>query len=283
MIHYYTYYSVGGYKDMYLGSEASEAERAYYLPLLDVEEQQAKEENDAKLIAKVARQKKLERISILTQTENFGLPKTANTLVTHGSYSLIFTHLEGTKYIIVVRGLNAKDSVPFLLSIMSDSADDLLRMNRIATYIAANTEIAKKELAACLHYDPTENGLCVELIQLNKWIECVAADQANDYFQTVEGKTIRLTARKNQISLLLVPQGVTPGYAIRELSMIQEVDCAFCELNVLPKDNPKEALRRKELWTEKERQRKIRQMKYVAIGATAILLVGGLVIMCSRS
>ena len=46
MIHYYTYYSVGGYKDMYLGSEASEVERAYYLPLLDVEERQAKEEND---------------------------------------------------------------------------------------------------------------------------------------------------------------------------------------------------------------------------------------------
>lgn len=283
MIHYYTYYSVGGYKDMYLGSEASEAERAYYLPLLDVEERQAKEENDEKLLAKVSRQKKLEQISILTQTENYGLPKTANTLVTHGSYSLIFTHLEGNKYIIVVRGLNAKDSVPFLFSLMSDSADDLPRMNRLATYIAANTETSKKELAACLHYDPAENGLCVELSQLNKWIECVAADRANDYFQTVDGNSIRLIARKNQISLLLVPQGVTTGYAIRELSMSQEVDHAFCELNVLPKDNHKEALRRKELWAEEERLRKIRQMKYVAIGVTSILLVGGLVIMCSRS
>lgn len=283
MIHYYTYYSVGGYKDMYLGSEASESERAYYLPLLDVEEQQANEENDEQLLAKVSRQKKLEQIGILTQTENYGLPKAANTLVTHGSYSLIFTHLEGTKYIIVVRGLNAKDSVPFLLSIMSDSTDDLPRMNRLATYIAANTETSKKELAACLHYDPAENGLCVELSQLNKWIESVAADRANDYFQTVEGTSVRLIARKNQISLLLVPQGVTTGYAIRELSMSQEVDHAFCELNVLPKDSPKEALRRKELWEEEERRRKIRLMKYVAIGATAILLVGGLVIMCSRS
>lgn len=283
MIHYYTYYSVGGYKDMYLGSEASEAERAYYLPLLDVEERQAKEENDKMLLAKVARQKKLEQISILTQTENYGLPKAANTLVTHGSYSLIFTHLEGNKFIIVVRGLNARDSVPFLLSLMSDSADDLPRMNRLATYIAANTETSKKELAACLHYDPAENGLCVELSQLNKWIECVAADRANDYFQTVEGNSVRLIARKNHISLLIVPQGVTIGYAIRELSMSQEVDNAFCELNVLPKDNSKEALRRKELWAEEERVRKIRLMKYVAIGTTAILLVGGLMIMCSRS
>lgn len=283
MIHYYTYYSVGGYKDMYLGSEAIKTERAYYLPLLDVEEKQANEENDATLKAKVERQKKLAHIGILTQSNNYGLPKAANTLVTHGSFSLVFTHLEGNKYIVVVRGLKAKDSVPFLLSLMCDSPGDLPRMNRLATYIASNADTAKKELAGCLHYDPKENGLCVELSQLNKWVDRVAVDQANDQLTTADGRSVRLTARKNRISLLLVPQGVTCDYALRELSMGQEADNAFSEQMILPNDNPKERLRRKELWAEEERLRKIRQIKYVAAGAVAILLIGGVVMMCTRS
>lgn len=36
MLRYYSYYSVGGYKDFYLGSNADQFEASYYLSLLPV-------------------------------------------------------------------------------------------------------------------------------------------------------------------------------------------------------------------------------------------------------
>ena len=246
MIHFYTYYSVGGYKDMYLGSEGSDAERAYYLPLLPVEKKQAEEEHDTVLLAKVERQQQLPKIGILTQEENFGLPRAANTLVTHGSYSFAYTYLEGDKHIMVIRGLSAKDTVQFLFSLMSDSREDLPRMNRLATYIVTNPTTSRKELAACLHYDPLENGLCVELAQLNAWVKRVASDSANDWFSMVNGQTEHIEARQDKMAILLVPDGVKASYALGELAMSVASGFAFCELMVLPKDDPAEARRRQD-------------------------------------
>ena len=50
MLRYYSYYSVGGYKDFILGTSEDKQEATYYLPLLSVLEKRAKtDENAAKL------------------------------------------------------------------------------------------------------------------------------------------------------------------------------------------------------------------------------------------
>lgn len=283
MIHYYTYYSVGGYKDMYLGSEGCDAGRAYYLPLLPVEKKQAENEHDTELLAKVERQQQLPKIGVLSQEDNFGLPSTANTLVTHGSYSFAYTYLEDDKHIMVIRGLSAKDTVPFLFSLMSDSREDLPRMNRLATYIVANPTTSRKELAACLHYDPLENGLCVELAQLNAWVKRVASDRANDRFSLVNGQTVHIKARQGKMALLLVPDGVKVSYALGELAMSVALGPAFCELLVLPKDDPAEARRHQDWWAEEEHRRKVRQRIIIAVGASlAFLFIGGMIMISTR-
>ena len=42
MLHFYTYYSVGGYKDMYLGNSGmTDVAQTYYLPLLPSMKQKA--------------------------------------------------------------------------------------------------------------------------------------------------------------------------------------------------------------------------------------------------
>ena len=36
MIRYYTYYSCGGYKDLFIGSDVDQADASYFIPLLNV-------------------------------------------------------------------------------------------------------------------------------------------------------------------------------------------------------------------------------------------------------
>ena len=47
MLRYYSYYSVGGYKDFILGTSEDKQEATYYLPLLPVLEERAKTDEDA--------------------------------------------------------------------------------------------------------------------------------------------------------------------------------------------------------------------------------------------
>lgn len=47
MLRYYSYYSVGGYKDFILGTSEEKQEATYYLPLLPVLEERAKTDEDA--------------------------------------------------------------------------------------------------------------------------------------------------------------------------------------------------------------------------------------------
>ena len=54
MLRYYSYYSVGGYKDFYLGSNADQFDASYYLSLLPVWEKRAQEKEDAELQKEVA-------------------------------------------------------------------------------------------------------------------------------------------------------------------------------------------------------------------------------------
>ena len=47
MLRYYSYYSVGGYKDFILGTSEDKQEATFYLPLLPVLEERAKTDEDA--------------------------------------------------------------------------------------------------------------------------------------------------------------------------------------------------------------------------------------------
>lgn len=288
MIHFYTYYSVGGYKDMYLGNEQSEAERKYYLPLLPIMKRQAVEEMDAKLAAKVKHQEALAQIRILTQQENFGFPKVANTLITHGSYSLIFTHLEGEKYILVLRGIMGKDkdengrSIPFLLSLMCDSEADLLRMTRLVGYIAMRTKTAKQEIAECLHYDPVENGLCFEQKLLRRWIDNITSGNVHDGIMLVSGHPLRISPKYGSIALMLLPRGVSKEYALGELALNKTVMNAFCENMILPADDQAEAILRRKEWAEVEKRQQRRLWSLAAVTFVSIILISSLVYMCAR-
>ena len=271
---------------MYLGNSGMSISKAYYFPLLSYEKSQAEKNNDADLMVKVKRQEQLPAIYILSQENYYGLPQTAEPLVTHGGFSLIYTHLDGDNYIIVVRGIVAEGSNPFLLSFMWDSATDIPQMNRLATYIACHAKTAKAELATFINYDPLENGLCVDLQRLNNWVKNICGDPTNDILDLVNRDSLQIHARRDTIALLLIPNGVDIPYALTTLNLGKKQDQAICELMVLPKDDPKEGQRRLEWWKEKQLQKqnsdKKHLLKKIAIGAFVLGAIAALLYRCKK-
>lgn len=286
MIHYYSYYSVGGYKNMYLGNSGMSVSKAYYFPLLSYEKSQAEKNNDADLMVKVKRQEQFPAIHILSQENYYGLPQTAEPLVTHGGFSLIYTHLDGENYIIVVRGIIVEGSNPFLLSFMCDSAIDIPQMNRLATYIACHAKTAKAEMATFINYDPLENGLCVDLQRLNNWVKNICGNSANDILDLVNRETLQINARRDTIALLMVPNGVDIPYALTTINLRKKPDQAICELMVLPKDDSNEGQRRYEWWKEKQMQtqnsNKKHLLKKIIIGAFVLGALAALLYRCTK-
>lgn len=274
---------------MYLGnSEKSDCAKTYYLPLLQNMIAKAKVAKDEDLVKKVAEQETLPKIKLLTKSDSHGLPKEANTLVTHGGYKLIYTHLEGDKYIIVLRDIEGTDkdesgrSIPFLLSIMCDDKEDLRSMNSIATYLVNYMSTAEKRISSMLYYDPIVNGLCFELEKMNQFIE--EASRYNEEIELVNNKTIFAKCANDEIGLLVLPQGIDKGYALKELAMNKKTMAVLTVSSILPKDNIEEAKVLKERWVRDEVERKRQIRKKIAIGVTSAVVLGGIAIyLMSRS
>lgn len=278
MLHFYTYYSVGGYKDMYLGNtDMKGIERTYYLPLLPNMKLKA-EKGDTAMQEKVAQLSILPKIEILSPINRYGLPKSVDKITTHGGYQMIYTHLEGDKYIIVVRDIQGagKDengrSIPFLISIMCDSASDLPVMNKVAAYFASNNQTIQDKLVYLLHYDAQVNGLCFELSQATDWINSL------DKSPTIEiaGNRVRdIKASKGNVALLVTSSGINKDYIIKELSISTSIQEYISSDWLIPSDNPQKAEAIRESWemVEAVKRRKIRQG--IVIGA---IVVGGLML-----
>lgn len=288
MLHFYTYYSVGGYKDMYLGNDGQKEEKRYYLPLLPVEKAQAKENNDATLMAKVEHQLALPTIELLTNDNRFGLPRLANKITTHGGFVVIFTHLEGEKFFIVLRGIQGSDKdengrpIPFLMSFLSDSTGDLQKMRRLAGYLAQYTQTAKKELAAFLHYDPLENGLCFEQARMLQWLGQVVANSQYETLSLANGEKVQIPSAKEEVALLVTAQSVSAKYVLDEISLPKASRYAMSEKMILPKDNPALAEQYKQEW-EEERKRKIRFWTKIGVVLLALILCISLIGKCSHN
>ena len=137
MLRYYSYYSVGGYKDFILGTNEEKQEATYYLPLLPVLEERAK--TDANAAKQVQQLKELPQIHQLSADETYSLPKSARKLFSHAGYKLIYRHLEGDYYALALRNISgkAKDEhgrvIPFMFVILGDSKNDLNALDVLAT------------------------------------------------------------------------------------------------------------------------------------------------------
>lgn len=240
MLKYYSYYSVGGYKDFMLGDSESKEDATFYFPLLPVFEERAL--NNSEAAKQVAELKALPEIKQLSSENTYGLPSSANVLFSHAGYKLIYKHLEGDKYALALRDIspNSKDetgrSIPFLFVIIGDSSD-VRTLDILAAYMACNVKQVEKILSQLLYMDMEKNGLRFELAKLNKWIIEIVKQSPSTTIPTISGGQ-KIHAIKNKVALILLPSGITMTKAVSEQNLKTNEIVAVPQSEVISKEDP---------------------------------------------
>ena len=219
MLRYYAYYSVGGYKDFILGTSQSGVEATYYLPLLPVLEERAKE--DIEVSKTLDSLKRLPSIKQLSASETYNLPISARTMFSHAGYKLIYRHLEGTYYALALRDISDKNkdehgrAIPFMFVITGDNAEDLKSLNLLTAYFASHIKSVEAVVSKYLYMDIEKNGLKFEVEKFNDWIKTIIRNTPSSILPTMNGKTI-IKAEQNSVALLVIPEGIPEQKAITE-------------------------------------------------------------------
>ena len=214
MIKYFAYYSVGGYKDMYLGNSEMKEEHTYYSPFYSQWKSNTLPE---KFIDRMKEQfeylDKQTHIKILTATDK-DLPKDAGKFVSHSGFKLACCTLNNGSTTIALKDLNGceKDenerSIPFMLQLMSDDAETQIAL---ADYIRTHLETEEKFLANLFEYNANYNCLQFNIAKLNAWIK----DVVENKIYTVNNNS---TTRK--LHILVLSNGVTKEYVLSELGIL---------------------------------------------------------------
>ena len=280
MLRYYSYYSVGGYKDFILGTSEEKQEATFYLPLLPVLEERAKTDEDAAKL--FDQQKDLPKIQQLSAEQPFNLPTSARVLFSHAGYKLLYKHLEGDYYALALRNIsaNTKDehgrSVPFMFVITGDTKHDVEVLNILATYFACNIKGVEAILSKYLFMDIDVNGLKFELAKFNSWLKAVVANNSLTILPTMDGgKSIH--AQIGNVALLVLPEGITEQkLGTMEITSVKEIE-------ILSKENPdrlvKQILSIAEELKEERKKNATFKKGMIAAGAAG-LFVGAFIASC---
>jgi hypothetical protein len=103
MIKLYAFYSIGGYKDLYLGELKPDCSSTYFLPLLSIMKKRNKEE-EREIVANLEALPKIERI---TSSNSYGFPQECSMLFSHGGYILLYKTLNDGRSCLVLRDLTS--------------------------------------------------------------------------------------------------------------------------------------------------------------------------------
>ena len=214
MIKYFAYYSVGGYKDMYLGNNEMNEEYTYYSPFYSQWKSNTLPE---KLVDRMKEQleylDKQTHIKILTATDE-DLSKDATKFVVHSGFKLACCTLNNGATTIALKELkgNAKDenerSIPFMLQLLSD---DVNTQVALAEYIRTHLEAEEAFFANLFEYNANYNCLQFNIAKLNAWMKDVVENKLN---------AVNDTSKTQRLHMLVLSNGVTKEYVLSELGML---------------------------------------------------------------
>ncbi len=172
MIKLYAFYSVGGYKDMFLGTLSQESSSTYFLPLLSI----MKKRNNPAEQDQVAMLDKLQRVEIIYKENDWGFPDECNRLFSHGGYTIIYKTLCNGMSCIALRNLTGSmrdeegRSTPFNLLFIAENVEDNYTLDKVAMYCKDHLQETNSILSPTIVYDATVNGLRVDLHNIYNWI-----------------------------------------------------------------------------------------------------------------
>lgn len=170
MIRYYTYYSCGGYKDLYIGSDADQVDASYFIPLLNV----WKKSDKPGMTEKVAKAESVQNVKLITSTYNYGFPSECNLMFSHGGYNAIYRTLKDGRTCLCIRDIsnNSKDEegrdIPFNFFFLADDKESINKLDILALDYITNGSQIKGLIADSISYDPIVNGVKFNLSKLNK-------------------------------------------------------------------------------------------------------------------
>jgi hypothetical protein len=240
MLKYYSYYNIGGYKDMFLGDSNMKTDKTYFLPLLPIWKKKASA-GDSDLAAKVKSLEALTSIKIVTRDESYGLPNSAKILFTHGGYKAMLTSSDSGEAIFAIRDIESpsKDesgrTIPFLLVIVGSSESDKIVLEKVAAYAAAHLDSFSKKVSNLFSYDSEKNGLAFDLSTFTSYLSKIAECSSNSLL-TMQGEVL-LETKKADVPLLILPEGINKSLAIQEQNLsgkrVKTVDL----IDIIPLDN----------------------------------------------
>lgn len=214
MIRIYGYYSVGGYKDMYIGSSQDKDELRYFLPLLPVMRRR-KTNADIKALAW---QEKLPQIELLKNENMLGFPEVCKKLFSHGGYIALYETLPDGKTCLAVRDIpnSQKDDegreTPFNLLFLADDEEGIRTLDAVALAMKADIRGWLNAFTPLFFYEPKSNGIAFRLAALLKLMdECPKDKQFKhipgmvDYIMVARAQDTSLTCKE----LKLEPDKVT--------------------------------------------------------------------------
>lgn len=283
MLRYYSYYSIGGYKDLYLGSDEDKTEETFYLPLLSVLEEESKTDENAR--RQFDEFSELPKIYQLSDKDNYGLPSGAASLFSHAGYKVLYKHVQGKTHALAIRDITcgSKDemgrSIPFLMVITGDTPNDVRNLDIIATYITSYLKSSEETISSFIGYDRDKNGLRFKLAEFNNWIDRIVQESHSNKVVSLSG-VIRVNGSPGKVALLILPPGINKQAAIDEQNLI-EYDIISANMNdIICKSDTERLINQLEETTEELNRVKASyaMMKKTAIGAGIIGFIMGLVL-----
>ena len=288
MLRYYSYYSIGGYKDLYLGSDEDNTEETFYLPLLSVLEKESKTDENAR--RQFDKLNELPRIYQLSDKNNYGLPSGAASLFSHAGYKVLYKHIQGGTHALAIRDITcgSKDemgrSIPFLMVMTGDTPDDVRKLDIITTYITSYHKSSEEIISSFIGYDKDKNGLRFKLAEFNNWIDRIVRETNSNKVVSLKG-VIRVTGTSGKVALLVLPSGISDQTAIEEQNLMGYNIKSVNMNDIICKSDTERLISQLEEATEELNRVKASyaKMKKVAAGAGIVGFFMGLVLRsCSR-
>ncbi|MBQ8778147.1 MAG: hypothetical protein IJZ49_00340 [Alistipes sp.] len=281
MLRFYTYYSVGGYKDLYLGNSEMDDEFTYLLPLLAIQKKRAETDSDERLLERVKHLDALPKILLVNQASPYGFPKSGARLVSHGGYKLVYTHLEEDSYVLILRDILGENkdesgrSVPFLIMLVADNVQDARKLATIAAFWSNNIDSVSDKIATMLLYDADVNGVKFCLRQFNVFVEYCANRQ--NYIETVSDRVV-VVAEPDMVGALLMSSNLYRKQIVEELGLYDRRIKHIPLEHVLPLDNPQKAA---QMRAKAQREAKFGRQKMLYMIAACAVIVGIIVLLFS--
>lgn len=209
MIRYFTYYSCGGYKDIYIGSDKDSASESYLVPLLNM----WKKNNKPADAEKIKRAESVQQVELITKNNTAGFPSECDLMFSHGGYNAIYRTLSDGRVCLCIRDIPnvTKDEegrdIPFNFLFVADGKESIEKLDGLALeYLKRGKEI-NGLIANAISYDGIVNGVKFDLTKLDALI---STNYNNSLMLCHEAGLVDylIISSRNQESMALKEQGL---------------------------------------------------------------------------